>query len=34
VEFFEGNYTEYQDDYKRRYGKEHQPERIKYKRMN
>ena len=33
VEFFEGNYTEYQDDYKRRYGKEHQPERIKYKRM-
>lgn len=33
VEFFEGNYTEYQEDYKRRYGKEHQPERIKYKRM-
>jgi len=33
VEFFEGNYTEYQEDYKRRYGKEHQPERIKYKRI-
>ncbi|MGH1462280.1 MAG: energy-dependent translational throttle protein EttA [Neptuniibacter sp.] len=33
VEFFEGNYSEYQEDYKRRYGKEHQPERIKYKRM-
>ena len=33
VEFFEGNYTEYQADYKRRYGKEHQPERIKYKRI-
>lgn len=34
VEFFEGNYTEYQADYKRRYGKEHQPERIKYKRIS
>ncbi|MCO4757465.1 MAG: energy-dependent translational throttle protein EttA [Oceanospirillaceae bacterium] len=34
VEFFEGNYSEYQDDYKRRYGKEHQPERIKYRRMS
>lgn len=33
VEFFEGNYTEYQADYKLRFGKEHQPERIKYKRM-
>ena len=33
VEFFEGNYTEYAEDYKRRYGKDHQPERIKYKRM-
>ncbi|WP_432471752.1 energy-dependent translational throttle protein EttA [Amphritea sp. HPY] len=33
VEFFEGNYTEYADDYKRRYGKDHQPERIKYKRI-
>ncbi|MBY4675553.1 energy-dependent translational throttle protein EttA [Marinobacterium arenosum] len=33
VEFFEGNYSEYQEDYKRRYGKEHQPERIKYKRI-
>ena len=34
VEFFEGNYTEYAEDYKRRYGKDHQPERIKYKRMS
>ncbi len=34
VEFFEGNYTEFQEDYKRRHGKEHQPERIKYKRMS
>lgn len=34
VEFFEGNYTEYQEDYKRRYGKDHQPERIKYKRIS
>lgn len=33
VEFFEGNYTEYAEDYKRRYGKDHQPERIKYKRL-
>ncbi len=33
VEFFEGNYTEYAEDFKRRYGKDHQPERIKYKRM-
>lgn len=33
VEFFEGNYTEYAEDYKRRYGKDHQPERIKYKRI-
>ncbi len=31
--FFEGNYTEYADDYKRRHGKDHQPERIKYKRL-
>ena len=34
VEFFEGNYTEFQEDYKRRHGKEHQPERIKYRRMS
>ena len=33
VEFFEGNYTEYAEDYKKRFGKDHQPERIKYKRM-
>ena len=31
--FFEGNYTEYAEDYKRRHGKDHQPERIKYKRL-
>lgn len=31
VEFFEGNYTEYEQDYKRRFGKELQPERIKYR---
>ncbi|PPC76951.1 energy-dependent translational throttle protein EttA [Pokkaliibacter plantistimulans] len=33
VVFFEGNYTEYAADYKKRYGKDHQPERIKYKRL-
>lgn len=31
VEFFEGNYTEYEQDYKNRYGKSSQPERIKYR---
>lgn len=31
VEFFEGNYSEYEQDYKRRYGKELQPQRIKYR---
>lgn len=34
VAFFEGNYTEYADDYKRRFGKDHQPERIKYRRIS
>ncbi|KDE39721.1 MAG: energy-dependent translational throttle protein EttA [Nitrincola lacisaponensis] len=34
VTFFEGNYTDYAEDYRKRYGKDHQPERIKYKRMN
>ncbi len=34
VAFFEGNYTEYADDYRKRHGKDHQPERIKYKRMH
>jgi sulfate-transporting ATPase len=34
VAFFEGNYTEYADDYKKRFGKDHQPERIKYRKMN
>ena len=33
VSFFDGNYTEYAEDYKRRHGKDHQPERIKYKRI-
>ena len=31
VEFFEGNYSEYEEDYKRRFGKTPQPERIKYR---
>jgi len=34
VVFFEGNYTEYADDYKQRFGKDHQPERIKYRKMS
>jgi sulfate-transporting ATPase len=34
VTFFEGNYTEYAEDYKKRFGKDHQPERIKYRKMN
>jgi ATP-binding cassette ChvD family protein len=33
VNFFTGNYTEYAEDYKLRHGKDHQPERIKYKRI-
>ncbi|MFP8965500.1 energy-dependent translational throttle protein EttA [Pokkaliibacter sp. CJK22405] len=33
VVFFEGNYTEYAEDFKKRHGKDHQPERIKYKRL-
>lgn len=32
VEWFEGNYQEYEADYKRRYGEEaSRPHRIKYK---
>ena len=34
VVFFEGNYTEYAEDYRERFGKDHQPERIKYRKMN
>ncbi len=34
VSFFEGNYTEYAEDYRKRFGKDHQPERIKYRKMN
>lgn len=33
VEFFEGNYTEYEQDYKSRYGDIPQPHRIKYKKI-
>ncbi len=31
VEFFEGNYSEYEQDYKNRHGKNLQPERVKYR---
>ncbi|PCH64499.1 MAG: energy-dependent translational throttle protein EttA [Gammaproteobacteria bacterium] len=34
VTFFEGNYTEYADDYRERFGKDHQPERIKYRKLS
>lgn len=34
VVFFEGNYTEYAEDYFKRFGKDHQPERIKYRRIS
>ena len=34
VSFFEGNYTEYAEDYRKRFGKDHQPERIKYRKMH
>jgi ATPase subunit of ABC transporter with duplicated ATPase domains len=34
VEFFEGNYTEYEQDYKRRFGDIPQPHRIKYKKLS
>jgi len=33
VNFFTGNYTEYADDFKKRFGIDYQPERIKYKRI-
>ena len=33
VEYFEGNYTEYEQDYKRRFGDIPQPHRIKYKKI-
>ena len=33
VNFFTGNYTEYAEDFKKRFGKDHQPKRIKYKRI-
>jgi ATP-binding cassette ChvD family protein len=31
--FFTGNYSEYADDYKARTGKDHQPTRVKYKKL-
>jgi ATP-binding cassette ChvD family protein len=34
VEFFEGNYSEYELDYKRRFGDIPQPHRIKYKKLS
>lgn len=34
VVFFEGNYAEYAEDYAKRFGKDHQPERIKYRRIS
>ena len=33
VTFFEGNYTEYEADRKKRLGNEVQPKRMKYKRL-
>ncbi|NVK29965.1 MAG: hypothetical protein HWE20_03090, partial [Gammaproteobacteria bacterium] len=35
VEFFEGNYSEYEADYKRRKGVDaDQPQRIKYRKID
>ena len=33
VNFFEGNYTEYEEDRKKRLGNDAQPKRMKYKRL-
>lgn len=33
ITFFEGNYTEYHDDFVKRYGNEAQPKRVKHKRL-
>lgn len=33
VVWFEGNYSDYEEDYKRRHGNELHPQRIKYKRL-
>ncbi|QTR51678.1 energy-dependent translational throttle protein EttA [Candidatus Thiothrix anitrata] len=33
VTWFEGNYSDYEEDYKRRHGNELHPQRIKYKRL-
>ena len=34
VEWFEGNYTEYEADYKRRTGSDATPQRLKYRRLS
>ena len=33
VTFFDGNYTEYEEDRKKRLGSDAQPKRMKYKRL-
>ena len=33
ITFFEGNYTEYHDDFVKRYGTDAQPKRVKHKRL-
>jgi sulfate-transporting ATPase len=33
ITFFEGNYTEYHDDFVKRYGSDAQPKRVKHKRL-
>jgi ATPase subunit of ABC transporter with duplicated ATPase domains len=33
VTFFDGNYTEYEEDRKKRLGNDAQPKRMKYKRL-
>ena len=33
ITFFEGNYTEYHDDFVKRYGNDAQPKRVKHKRL-
>ena len=33
VTWFDGNYSDYEEDYKRRFGDTVKPQRIKYKRL-
>jgi ATPase subunit of ABC transporter with duplicated ATPase domains len=33
ITFFEGNYTEYHQDFVQRYGTDTQPKRVKHKRL-